>query len=808
MHLRLAYRRLAATPAFTLGAIAVLALGTGATLAVFTVLNALLLKTLPVPDPHRLVAIEAQNSRGEPAALPRSVFDALTARQRSLVSVTGVLGGALISADADGAVHQAVVDGVTADFFDVLAASPIAGRTLVSGDHEGGAADAYPVAVIRQGYAVRMFGDDTRALGRTIVLGETRVTVVGVMPDAFAGIQIGVRTDIIVPAPVVGRIVGLPPDAVPPRYAFGRLAVDQTVDAVRAEWTAIWQSEMASLPTGQARAAGPERSLVISSGATGVSPWRTRYRDPLHATLWASAWLLLIACVNLAGLQFARALRHERAVAVSRALGATTWDVVAPAAMESLLLSLSGLLLGAPLAMWGSGAATEMMSTGSVPLALNLSADWRTWSVIGTAAILVTVSAGLIPAWLASASGAHLTTGSRVVSSHQRVGTALVVGQIALGVALLFGAGLAVTALGQVAARDHGFDTSHVVVAQLMNRPGGYTDLDDEVYYRTLLDRVTATAGVSAAALAMPLPAASSGPPALQPVRLPNAAAVLEAGVVVGSPGYFDVLGMSVLAGRPFDWRDRAGAPSVAVVSRSLARELMPGGFRSGSYIDVGSLPHHQKLEVVGIVDDASVLNVRDAAPRVVYLSALQQPPPFARWPGLMVRTTVDPQMLAPRVADVVAGLGHEFAVRTDTLADAVSRALARERLLARMATVYGALAIAMVAIGLGALLSQDVTRRRREFGVRLSVGASPNALYRSVMTRALRLSSSAVVLGAVLASMLERALSSVLGSDTTAAPWVLATVVCLLLVLAIAAAAGPARQAARTEPMAALRSE
>jgi hypothetical protein len=255
MHLRLAYRRLAATPAFTLGAIAVLALGTGATLAVFTVLNALMLKTLQVPDPHRLVAIEAQNSRGEPAALPRSVFEALTARQRSLVAVTGVLGGALISADADGAVHQAVVDGVTADFFDVLAASPVAGRVLASSDHVGGAVDAYPVAVTRQGYAVRMFGDETRALGRTIVLGETRVTVVGVMPDVFAGIQTGVRTDIIVPAPTVGRIVGLKPDAVPPRYAFGRLAGGQTVETVRAEWTTIWQSEMATLAPGQPRAA-------------------------------------------------------------------------------------------------------------------------------------------------------------------------------------------------------------------------------------------------------------------------------------------------------------------------------------------------------------------------------------------------------------------------------------------------------------------------------------------------------------------------------------------------------------------------
>ena len=808
MHLRLAFRRLAATPEFTLGAIAVLALGTGATLAVFTVLNALLLKTLPVPDPHRLVAIEAQNARGEPAALPRAVFAALTVRQRSLVPVTGMLGGALISADADGAVHQAVVDGVTADFFEVLAAAPVAGRVLVSSDYEDGAVDAYPVAVIRQGYSVRMFGDETRALGRTIVLGETRVAVVGVIPDVFAGIQTGVRTDIIVPAPAVGRIVGLKPDAVPPRYAFGRLAVGQTVEAVRAEWTAIWQSEMASLPPGQPRAAVPERRLVITGGATGVSPWRARYRDPRYVTLWASAWLLLIACVNLAGLQVARAIRRAREVAISRALGATSLDVVAPAVMEALLLSVCGLLLGAPLAAWGAGAAAESMSTGSVPLALDLTADWRTWCVIATAAVLVTVAAGLTPAWLANAKGADLTTGSRVVSGQQRVAAALVASQIALGVALLFGAGLAVTALRQVVARDHGFEASRVVVAQLTNRPGGYTDLDDAVYYRTLLDRVSATGGVSAAALAMPLPAASGGPPVLQPVRLADAAAVLEAGVVVGSPGYFDVLGMSVLAGRPFDWRDRAGAPSVAVVSRSLARDLMPDGLRSGLRIDVGSLPHHQDIEIVGIVDDASVLNVRDAAPRVVYLSALQQPPPFARWPGLIVRTTLDPEMLAPRIANVVASLGHEFVVRADTLADVVSRALARERLLAGMATVYGTLAVVMVAIGLGALLSQDVTRRRREFGVRLSVGASPKALYQSVMTRALRLTSAGVVLGVVLTWMSARALTSVLGSDTAAMPWVLATVVCLLLVLAVAAAAGPARQAARTEPMAALRSE
>ncbi|HUE90215.1 MAG TPA: ABC transporter permease [Vicinamibacterales bacterium] len=202
MSLRLALRRLAATPAFTAGAIAVLALGSGATLAVFTVLNALVFKTLPVSEPDRLVAIEVQTARGEPAALPIPLFDALVVRQQSLDRVAGLLGGSVVSADADGVIHQAVVDGVTADYFPLLGVSMVSGRPLGSIDYRSDGADADSVCVVSEGYARRVFGPTSHALGRPLTLGEATVTIVGIMSDGFPGVQIGLRTDVVVPVPV------------------------------------------------------------------------------------------------------------------------------------------------------------------------------------------------------------------------------------------------------------------------------------------------------------------------------------------------------------------------------------------------------------------------------------------------------------------------------------------------------------------------------------------------------------------------------------------------------------------------------
>jgi predicted permease len=808
MHLRLALRRLAATPAFTVGAIAVLALGTGATVAVFTVLNALVLRALPVREPGRLIAIEVQNARGEPAALPRPLFETLSQRQRSLDHVTGVLGGSVVSADAGGTVHQAVVDGVTADYFQLLALPIVAGRPIGLADYRAHASDADPVAVISQGYASRMFGTPIQALGRAIILGETTVTVVGITADTFPGIQVGVRTDIVVPAPMVEPIIGLQPGSVPLRYVFGRLANGRSLEEVRAEWSGIWQSEMASAAAARRLADVGERRLVVTPGATGVSAWRSRYRGPLQLTMMASAWLIVIACVNLAGLQFARVLRREQEVAVSRALGATDWDVIAPTLLESLLLCLAGLLLSVPLAVWSARLALDLLSTGSVRLELDLTPDWSTWTMLAAVTVLVTVGAGLVPAWLATRRSGGLASASRVVVGHRHIGSVLVAGQVALAVVLLSGAALAVEALLRLALRDPGFDADRVVAAQLTNRPGGYAEMNDAAYYRTLVDRIASVPGVAAVALAKPVPGASSTPPIKQPVSASGHTATIDAGIVFASPGYLDVLGLSALAGRDITWRDDAGAPRVALISRALARDLMPGGFGEGLRIDVGSLPQHRSLEVVGIVNDASVLNVQDPAPRVVYVSALQQPPPMARWPGLLVRTRPSVASIEPAVARVLDGLGREFVLRTDTLSGHITRALARERLLAGMAVVYGVLAIAMVAIGLSALLAQDVTRRLREFGVRLSLGASPAMLYRSVTTRAARLTAAGVGIGTALTWMLTRVLVSTLGVDGEAAPWALAAVTVLLLIVAGCAAAGPARQAAKTEPMAALRGE
>jgi predicted permease len=808
MYLRLALRRLKGTPIFTAGAIALLALGTGATLVVFTILNALVLKTLPVRDPERLVAIEVQNSRGEPAALPRPLFDALSLRQRSLDQVAGVLGASVVSAEAAGSVHQSVVDGVSANYFFLLAVPVVAGRPLGPADYRASTSDADAVAVLSEGYATRMFGSPVNALGRTIVLGETVVTVVGVSADAFAGIQVGVRTDIVVPAPVVGRIIGLQPNSIPLRYVFGHRADGRSIEEVHAEWSAIWQSELASSASTNSPATATERRLVVSSGATGVSGWRSRYREPLQVTMMATAWLIVIACVNLAGLQFARFLRRTQEVAVSRALGATDWDVIAPAIIESLLICLAGLLASAPLAGWSVHIVVDLLSSGAAPLDLDLTPDWSTWAVLAALTVIVTIGTGLVPAWFADRRAGELASTSRVVAGHRRIGSVLVAGQIALAVVLLSGATLAVDALLRVAWREHGFEPDKILAAQLVNRPGGYTDLDDEVYYRTLLDRVSSLPGISAAALAKPVPAALSAPPIQEPVRSSDFTGEIDAGVVVASPGYFEVLGLRFLAGRPFHWRDTRASSAVAVVSRALARALMPEGFRAGVRIDVGRLPHHQGIEVVGIVDDASVLNVRDDAPRVVYLSTLQQPPPFARWPALIIRTGLSTHNLAPIVTRSVDELGHEFVIRADTLSAYITRSLARERLLAAMAIVYGSLALAMVAIGLWALLALDVTRRLREFGVRLSLGASPARLRRAVTARAIRLTAAGTIVGTVVAWMLAGAVTTAVSVNGRTSPWIVAGVVGLLLLIALSAAIGPARRAARTEPMAALRSE
>jgi predicted permease len=806
MSLRLALRRLAATPAFTAGAIAVLALGTGATLAVFTVLNALVLNTLPVPDPSRLVAIEIQNGRGEVSTLSRPLFDALLVRQRTLSNVAGVLGGSVVSAETGGTVHQAVVDGVVGDYFRLLGIPVVAGRPLDADDARATVADADPVAVISEGYASRVLGGTVQALHRPIVLGEATVIVVGVMADTFPGIQVGTRTDIVVPAPVVGRIIGLQPNAVPLRYAFGRLTDGGTLDEVRAEWSTIFQSERASIIPGGLDAAAQERRLAVTSGGTGVSHWRARYEHPLQLIVMASTWLMVIACINLAGLQLARGLRRQHEFAVVRALGARGWDVIAPTAAEALMVSLAGLLLGVPLAAWGARIAVELLGTGFVPLTLDLRPNWRTWTALSAGAALVTTIAGVLPAWLATREAVGPEATTRVVPGSGRASAVLLVGQMALAVVLLSGAGLAVHALLRVAWRDHGFISDRVVAAQLMNRPGGYTNLDDSVYYRALLDRVVSLPGVSAAALAKPVPGSLSSPATLEPVSRAGQTPTLEASVVMASPGYFNTLGLAVLSGRAFDWRDNEGAPPVAVISRSLARDLIPGGIGTGLRIDVGRLPHHRGLEVIGIADDASVVNVRDAAPRVVYVSTLQQPAPFARWPGLIVRHHADAP--APPLDRAIDDVGREFVSRIETLPAIITRALARERLLAGAAVVYGVLATLLVAIGLWALLAQDVARRRREFGVRLSVGASPGSLYRAVTARGLTIAVAGTGIGVAVSGMVAQVLHATVGTDSAATPLILTGVGTLMFVLTVCAAAGPARRAARTEPMAALRSE
>lgn len=806
---RLAIRRLARNPAFTAGTIAILALGSGAALAAFTVFNALLLKPLPVHDPGSLVTIAVEDARGEPSTMSAAAFSELALRQSSFESIAASLGSASVSASVGTAVHQVVATGVTAEFFRVVGIVAGSGRVLNPTDFRSAGLDADAVCVLSDAYWRRALESSSDAIGRTLTLGEATFTVVGVAAAPFSGVEVGVAVDVFVPAPLVGGILGLPANVVPMGHVVARIAPERSMVAIKAELSSLWPGVLATTAPQSAvpgrGAIGEQSRLVARQGATGVSYWRSRYEDPLRLVLFSSIWLGVIGCANLAGIQLAHGRRRSREIAVRQALGASRWQVMRPAVIETLLLCASGLTVGAVLAQWIARVATDLMSAGATPLRLDLSADWRLLCMMTAALVLATLVAGLAPAWLASRPPFIDSHRSRLVPGDRRAG-ALVVGQVALAVVLLTGAVLAMSTMLGLWSRDPGFSRDDVVVAQLMNQPGGYATLNDAVYYRTLLDRLRSLPGVTGAALAKPVPATSGGQ--VERVVAPvdrDGFATARASTAVVSPGFFAALGVPILTGRDVSWADTLQSPPIALVSRSLASRLYPSGSAIGKHVRVGSDSRAETVEIVGIAEDASVIDVRETRPAVVYLSALQQPPPLARWPGLIVRTSGEVPGLAQSIGAAVETLGHEFPTRIQTLALRVDRSLARERLLALLAVVYGLLAVAIVGIGTWALLAYEVARRTREMGVRLAVGASPARLLRGVLGKAFMLTLIGLAIGGMLSALAADHVVGVTGG--AAHVWkALAGVACMIGVLGIVAAVGPAWRAASVDPVEILR--
>jgi predicted permease len=810
--LRLAVRRLATAPVAALTSTALLALGIGATVALSTIINALVFRPLPVPQPDRLVVASIVDRTGQVASMGLDTFLSLADQPSAFEAMAGVLPSGISSISVDGHARQAAADAVTADYFRVLGVPPLLGRTLGPADFSADGREASAVCVVSYELWQQVYGGRADALGRTIRISESACEVVGVMPRGFGGAQTGVAIDIVAPLPLLGPMLGMPPDRPPPlSQVLARLRVGVSLAEARAELNLRWTRALeATRPPDMTSFDGSRwfaRRLQVSSGATGFSYLRDRYAGPLGVLLAGTALLLVMASANVAGFQLAVGLRRVHEVGLRRALGASRWQVLRPLLVESALVAVAGAAIGLLIASGGAEALMRLLLAGTFSTVLDTSADVRLWLLVCGVAVSVTLLSGLLPAWIVTRSPPSPGSAQGRIVPAGRWSRALVVLQVAVSAALLAGAGVVTAAMADLAARDLGFTARGVAVAQLYNRPGGYLDLDDEAYYRTLADRLSALPGVRSAVLV-------SGTPGMLEFRRPvrradgGGPANATASIIAVSPGYFATLGVPLLGGRDVAWSDTIAQPPVAVISRSLASLLFPSDDVIGEAIVAGPGTEGRQATVVGVAEDASVLDVRSHRPPIVYLAMAQQPAPIGRWPRVLMRTDGALHAIEQATIAAVDGLGREHVVSFRPLDVGIGMSLARERLLGGLSVLYGLIALALVGVGLTALLSYDVAARTRELGVRLAVGASPWNLQARVVLRGLGLTVLGVIAGIPLAVAARAALVDALGG-TAASSVVAAAAGCLVLV-AVGAISTivPGRRASRVDPATALRAE
>jgi predicted permease len=817
--LRYAVRMLLKSPGFTVVAILTLFLGIGANTGIFSLINALLLRELPVPEPHRLVALSTLSPKDQPAGLSYLMFDEIRHQQTVFSSLFAWSGEVLYNLEANGGLWLSPVSFVTGDYYRTLGLVPFMGRTIQPEDEglQGGLPNN--VAVISFGCWQRRYGADPAVIGKVIRVEGKSYTIVGVTPQDFIGLRVGTSEDVTVPLtnllPIErlrrGRslsfdIVGRLKDGISLQQASAQLEVlwpGIQKATISPDWSPAEQKEFLSYRL---------QVLSAATGAGWASYLRQFYLRPLWILMGLVGVVLLIACVNLASLFLARGAVRQRDMAVRLALGAGAGRLMRQMLTESLLLSVAGALAGLLLAGWARRLLVNFMSEGwLVPLALDLSSDLHVLGFTSVAAVLTGILFGLAPAWRASRAdpGRLLQQhAQRLGSGMGRVGRLLVSVQVALSLVSLIASGLLVRSLRNLRSVDAGFPTQRLLIMLLNQKPGGYKNFNRTVYYHALVNELSASPGVRSVALCGGIvglprdyymervsPKSADGSPS----------GSIDAAYNAVSPGFFETLGIPLLQGRDFSWRDDPQAPRVAIVSQNLARQLFPSSDAIGQHIRLGTSPENQDLVIIGVASNISFSPRRNTTTSAVYLAYLQDK---YNQPFVHVRTRGEPLAMAASLQRRIEAVGREYPLHTTTFSRELDHVLLPERLITILSGFFGLLALVLVSIGLYGLLSYAVTHRTAEIGIRMALGAQGGNVLWLVLAQTLRLVLIGVAIGVPLAIASARFISSQLfGLKPTDPPTV--TVATLLLV-AVAAFASylPARRASRVDPMVALRYE
>jgi predicted permease len=809
-NVRRALRGLSHSPGFTAVAVLSLVLGIGANTAIFTLVDALLLRNLPVRRPERLVELSALRQNHKiPFSYP--MLREVERGQRVFSSLIGWSAGDMSNLEVNGVLSQANVNSVTGNYYSELGATPLLGRLITLDEVNPHSGAASPVAVLGYEFWQRRFGGASDVVGKQIGIEGQAFTIAGVTRKWFTGMTTGEPPEVTIPMQSSDNRSLL--------WVFvtGRLKDDVTVAQARTQLQSFWPAVL--LATASTETPGLRRQAFLSMGldvapvATGVArKLRSQFTRPLYVLLGIVALILLVACVNLANLMLARAAARSHEISVCVALGAGRWVLVRQVLTESLVLSISGALLGLAFAYWASRLLVTLMTQGYLtPVTLDLRPDWRVLLLTAAVAILTALLFGGAPAWRCSREDAAsvLRQNARsLAGATGKLSKALMVTQVALSLVLLLAAGLLARSFERLCTVDPGFE-ERVLEVSLYPRPGGYQNLDLSSYHRQLIERISSVPGVLSVGLSD-----YSGPghglwqdtvSTMAAASNPNGGVMTDS--VMVAPGFLRTLGISLVRGRDFDWTDDEQHPRVAIVSSSLAGQLFSSGYAIGQHVRFGFMPELQDLEVVGIASTARLFDLRDAVAPVIYLPY----PQHSKWTergDLFLRTRKAPEAMARAVGHEIESLGHEYPLNTKTVGREVSQALAGDGVIALLSGFFGVLALLLAAVGLYGLTSYAATRRTREIGIRAALGAQPAAVLWGVLRDALTLALCGIALGVPCALGACRFIASMLFGISPGDLPTVTLVSLLLLGVALLASYLPARRASRIDPMVALRTD
>jgi len=832
--LRYALRGMRRNPVFTSIAIACLALGIGANTAIFSLFNAVMLRSLPVSHPERLVFFQYANPPADMSALrrlssgygqsslPYSTYEAFRDQARTLagvfVFVSSGMEGDGLTVNVGGRALTTDGEMVTGSYFSTLGISPALGRAIVESDLEPGAPD---VTVISHGFWLEELGGDPSVVGRRILVNNAAFSIIGVAPPGFNGLH-GAVPELwfpLRPTPALrpwgSRAASSASAFTDRRYWWctvgARLKPKVTRSAVLAETEYLFRQ---SITAGLNDTPPTLPTLAVSDASPVFELLRGKFETPIRILVVTASLVLLIACANIATLLVARAKARQKEIGVRLAIGASRARIIRQLLTESVLLSTCGGALGLAFALWGAPALLRLIAGARQLTPLDVSPDATVLAFTALVSLATGILFGLAPAFRATRAdlAPQLTEAAHSTTSRRGLPRLLVVSQIALSVVLLFAAGLFMRTFQNLDAQNIGFERENLLLFEIDPERSGYEGVAGISLHGRLLERVQQIPGVRSASFSQlallsgwhnSSPGATERGP-LTPPGQPDEVYYNRVG-----PGFFETMGISVLLGRGITRTDTQAGRPVAVVNETLARACFPNENPVGHRISVGGeFRPEQAYEIVGVAEDAKYDQMRCAPPRTVYVSY------GAKWDRsrrmcYAIRSTGAPGAFTAAVRQVVREVDANlplFDIRTQR--QQIDEALGREKMLARLSSFFGGLALILVAVGVYGTLSYGVTQRRAEIGIRVALGARRSGVIWMILRESLLMAAVGLTAGLPFALALSRvAASSFFGVGSYDAA-TLAAALGILFVVVAASGFVPANRASRINPVRALRHE